>query len=256
MPVEKIEFTLFGMHLLEPNTFITDTLLGILSLVLALKVFKLPTENLFFRNWKLFLLMFGLSTIFGGIGHLFYNYLGLPGKIPTWLFGIASVYYIEHAMISVHPQKRIVGALRSISFVKAIMMIVILILILAFADPGKKIYLGIVVVIINTGIGAALSAGVLSLYYLRQGLSPYYRKYIIGVLIILPASLFFLLDINLHRWFDKNDISHILLGAGIVYFYLGTKGLYHGNSFDHRQKQGEISPLILLDQEIPNSKDH
>lgn len=227
--MEKIEFTLFGLQLLEPNTFITDSLLGILSLFLALKVYRIPSENMFFRYWKIFLLMFGLSTIFGGIGHLLFSYLGLPGKIPTWLFGVAAVYYIELAMISVHPQKRMIAPLRTISLIKAMMVLVILVSILAFADPGKKIYLGILVVIINTFIGAALSAGALALYYLKLGLSPCYRYYIIGVLIVLPSSLVFLMDINPFQWFDKNDISHFLLGGGIVYFYLGTAGLHAGN---------------------------
>ncbi|MFC2089558.1 DUF6962 family protein [Bacteroidota bacterium] len=235
IPVEKIEFTLFGMHLLEPNAFITDSLLGILALILAFKLYRLPSENTFYRYWKLFMLMFGLSTILGGTGHLLYNYTGLPGKIPTWLFGIASVYYIELAMVSVHPQKRMVRPLRTISLMKAMMMIVLLGLIMVFADPGKKGNIGIAAVIINTIIGASLSAGILSLYYLRQGLSPAYRYYIIGVLIILPSSLVFLMDINLHQWFDKNDISHLLMGAGIVYFYLGTIRLFNGNSLIPRQ---------------------
>jgi hypothetical protein len=35
------------------------------------------------------------------------------------------------------------------------------------------------------------------------------------------------MKINLHQWFDKNDLSHILMMIGITYFYLGVKRSIH-----------------------------
>jgi hypothetical protein len=41
------------------------------------------------------------------------------------------------------------------------------------------------------------------------------------VLAMLPAAFVFLMKINLHPWMDKNDVSHILLSIGNVFFYVG-----------------------------------
>jgi hypothetical protein len=33
---------------------------------------------------------------------------------------------------------------------------------------------------------------------------------------------FYLLKINPINWFDKNDVSHLFITIGIIYFYIGT----------------------------------
>jgi hypothetical protein len=45
---------------------------------------------------------------------------------------------------------------------------------------------------------------------------------------MLPASAIFLMKINLHQWFDKNDLSHVLMSAGIIYFYIGIAKISKG----------------------------
>ncbi len=227
LAVEKIEFAMFGLDLVEPNTLITDGILGLLSMFLGLKIGQLAAPQNFFRNWQRFLLIFGLGAFLGGLGHVFYNYLGIAGKVPAWVLGIISVYFIEYSMISIHPEKRMITILTRISSIKLIILLGSVMLVLASGDPGNKENLCIVLVILNSLLGVTLSAGLLGLHYYRLGISENYGFLVLGVMVMLPSSAVFLMDINLYQWFDKNDLSHLLLAIGIIIFYMGLVRLHY-----------------------------
>lgn len=226
LAIEKIQFAIFGLELLEPNTFITDTLLGLLCIYYGIKISKLPTTHTFYSNWKVFLILFGIATVLGGIGHTFYNYLGIAGKIPTWVFSVIAVYFVELSMITIHPDESKKVNLLNYSLLKLFLVIALVIVVLTFAEAGNKISLSILIVIINSLVGVTLSAGALGLYYNRLVGSRDFKNFITGVAIMLPSSAIFLFDINIYRWFDKNDLSHLLLGIGITFFYLGILRIF------------------------------
>ena len=224
--VEKIEFTFLGLELLEPNTLITDLILGILCVYFGLKLKRFSENQFFFQNWKKFLFIFGAGAIFGGIGHAFYNYFGILGKTPAWILSIIAVYFIERSMVSIHPREVFSIWLRKFSLLKLIFISASLFLIIIFGDPVLKERNSILLVIINSLISVTLSAGVLSLHYYRKGLSDHFLLLATGVLIMIPSAGVFILDVNLFQWFDKNDISHVLLGTGIAFFYIGLSRLF------------------------------
>ena len=173
--LEVIEFVLFGLDLLEPNVLITDALLGLLSALFALKISRLSAEHTFFKRWQLFLLMFGIGTFLGGIGHAFYNYLDLAGKVPSWIFATFSVYFIEQSMLSIYPHRRRLKLLRQISGYKLAAVMIILGVLLTLSHPDRKIDYCMLAVILNSFIGVSLSAGLLGNYYYRLGYSSYFR---------------------------------------------------------------------------------
>lgn len=224
---EKIEFTLFGWQMLEPMAVITDSFMGSLSVYFGIKVSRLRTEHPFYSYWMWFFLIFGIGAFYGGLAHGFYNYWGVFGKIPTWLAGPISVYALEQAMISAHPNKKSVSLLKGLSFWKLIIVLKIWIIILCFAPLYEKPALGFLPIAINTILGVTATAGGIGwVLYKKKALSINYKYFVLGVLVMLPSAFVFLMKINLHPWFDKNDLSHVLMIAGISYFYFGIKKLY------------------------------
>ena len=221
-----IEFSLFGLDLLEPNVLLTDVLLGLFCLVFSVRIFRRAAIHPFFRSWAWFMSLFGLAAIFGGLGHAFANYWGVPGKIPAWILSTVSVYYIEYAMISALQNKKWYKLLSTISLIKMIVILLLIILIAILAPRDNKIDLCILVVIINSLAGVSLSAGVLGWSYYRMGFSRHFKRIMGGVLIIIPSSAVFLLDFNLFQWFDKNDLSHLILLLGITAFYQAVLRLH------------------------------
>jgi predicted membrane channel-forming protein YqfA (hemolysin III family) len=71
----------------------------------------------------------------------------------------------------------------------------------------------------NTILGVLLSAGVLGYQFYKKEKS--FKHIVTGVIIMVPSAFVFLIKINPAQWFDKNDLSHLLLTAGIIFFYLG-----------------------------------
>lgn len=46
---------------------------------------------------------------------------------------------------------------------------------------------------------------------------------VIGVLVLIPSAFIFIKEVNLHRWLNKDDLSHVLMLACIYFFYIGMK---------------------------------
>jgi hypothetical protein len=223
----KIEFELFGLELLEPMAIITDSIMGGLSVYFGIKIFGLRKQIDFYKFWALFFLIFGIGSIIGGVGHTFYNQLGLFGKIPSWVSGPIAVYFAERAMISLYWKAETKTILLRIFNAKLILVYCIfLFLLLTNANPDRP-NLPFLPVAINTIVGMIATVGVLGFKY-TETLSAKFKFFWLGVMIMFPTAIIFLFKINVHQWFDKNDFSHILLTIGIVYWYLGVTKLANG----------------------------
>lgn len=223
---EKIHFSLFGFELMEPMALITDVIMGSLSVYFAFRLRKNLTDHPFYLYWSYFFLIFGAGAFYGGFAHAFYGYWGVIGKFPSWISGPVSVYCLEQAMISVHPDNKILSRLKVISFWKFFAVILAWILILSLGPIQEKPSIGFLPIAINTILGVSLSAGILGSIYKKKGLSVNFKYFVLGVLVMIPSAFVFLMKINLHQWFDKNDLSHVLLTAGITYFFIGCRKLY------------------------------
>lgn len=231
LSIQAIDFTFLGLKLTEPNVFITDMILGILTIIFSRRIRSGHHDHAFFRNWIRFLWIFGIGMILGGLGHLLFNYTGIIGKTPAWILGIVCVYFIEQSMISIYPGRNGSVLLSRLSFGKLLVVLLLFLYIQLFAPFTEKIPMSMVLVIINTVTGVLLSTGLLSFYYYRKDFSSHFRLMVFGVLIMLPSAAVHLLEIHPARWFDKNDLNHLILGAGISFFYVSLLRLGRQENF-------------------------
>ncbi len=219
---EKIHFVLFGLDLVEPMAFITDTILGVLSVALGLSLSKIKIDLPFRTYWIWFFIVFGIGAFLGGLGHTFFLYWGVPGKFPSWIAGPLSIYLLEQGMIAVHPNNKKLTLFKLLSFCKVVLVYIAFGLVFYLAPEDKKSTLPFLPIAINTIVGVVITAGFLGNYYSKK-ITIEFKYFVFGVLVLLPTAFIFLLKINLHQWFDKNDLSHILMMVGICYFYVGVK---------------------------------
>lgn len=219
---EKIHFVLFGLDLVEPMAFITDTLLGITSIVLGLLLSKIKIEHPFRSYWIWFFLIFGIGAFIGGFGHVLFNYWGVAGKFPTWISGPLAIFLLEQGMIATHPNKEKLNLYKILSFWKLILVYVVFTLVCIFAPIQENPRLAFLPTAFNTIFGVILTAGILG-NYLSKKVAIEFKYFVFGVIALLPTAFIFLFKINLHPWFDKNDLSHILMIIGISFFYVGVK---------------------------------
>lgn len=205
---DKLPFQVFGFCLQEPMALLTNWLITITAFVLYFQL-KNPL-NAFQRHWKMFYLTFGISTFFGGLGHLLFFYFDVFGKFPCWIFGFIAAFHagkamISNKMISERQQRR-----------------------LTYFLIFKGILLGSMAIIMKSFVYVMIDASItylffclgFGLYYWKKG-SDGFKYTVIAVLILLPSIFIFTLKINPHIWFNKDDLSHILMVTTIIFFYFG-----------------------------------
>lgn len=216
----KIEFSLLGADLLEPNSMIGNTLILLASLWCYYKTGKISDGSSFFKYWKWFYLLSGISFFIGGLSHAFFNQWGVPGKYPSWMLGIVSVACLELAMAAIYPEVHKREFLNKIITAKLLLAIAAEFLVIQFIDLSMEPARGIVVPTINSVIGMGIALGRIGYYY-QQKIDPVFKYLWISALVLIPITAIQVLKINPHPWFDRNDLSHLLLIVG-CFLYLKT----------------------------------
>ena len=206
---DKIAFDFFGLHLLEPMALITNWIMSAFSLFAYLKLKNTAIHDVVY--WKKFFFWFAISTFFGGIGHLFFNYFDILGKFPNWITGVLSGYFAG---------KAIVVNLKNNALEKKYELFLIIkgaILLLASIATLKFVF-----VAVDAIITYVIFCGFMANSLYKKGIVE--LKYMIyGVIVCLPSIFIFFFKINPHRWLNKDDLSHLLMLACIIFFYIGAK---------------------------------
>lgn len=216
---DKLEIQLFGFDLLEPNTFIGDVIIFALSIFLAYKTGKLSAKGNYFLFWKWFFIVFGISFLAGGFGHLFYNYWSLPGKYTGWYSGMVATLLIEVAFLSVFPNEKWRMRLTVFAVVKMSAAFIIEAIVLATYDLSADQSKGLFIPTLSSVLGLALVFGLLATYY-RSKIDESFRVFHLCVLVLVPPVFFQLFKINFAPWLDRNDVSHIMILVSLpLYFY-------------------------------------
>ncbi len=218
---DKIEFQLLGLELLEPTAFVGDMIMAFFGFLFAYKVSKLG-QTVFIKNWKIFFFLFGLLFLFGGFGHLMYNYWAIPGKYAGWFLGIVIVFYVEAAMLSFIKSDKLRNALLIACKIKLLLALIGEVLIISLIDLSVDFSVAMQIPTVNSTFGLTSALVILSYYYSRI-LTPVFKFFILSGLVMLPAVFFRAMKINPAPWFDKNDVSHLVLFFGLILYYTGVK---------------------------------
>lgn len=218
---DKIEFSFFGLNLLEPNAFIGDSIILITAIFLASKLRRFDMSNPFFKNWRYFFLLFGCGMFLGGVGHLIFNYFGFYGKYIPWLMGIWAVYFIEKAMISLL-KNNYKALLNKVILFKLFLFLSLEIFVFCFIDMSEDHSIGLRVPAINSTIGFIFSLGFLG-YKFSKEIDKNFIYFLYSVLLMIPSGIFITYKINIHPWFDKNDFGHLILVLTMIFFYRAIK---------------------------------
>jgi len=217
---EKVPFNLFGLDLVEPNALIGDTILCCIALYFASKARKLPFDTPFFRNWVLFLTIFGFGVFAGGIGHSFFNYFDVYGKYLGWISSIVAVYFLENAMIGLHNNRSRARFLVKISKWKLILTVVAECMVFAFVDLDTDPQRGLLIPSIGMTIGLVYCTGILGFRY-ASGIDRSFRFFWISLLCMIPPAVFQGIKLNPHPLFDRNDLSHLFLAVTLILYWKG-----------------------------------
>lgn len=221
---DKIEFQMFGLNLAEPNAFIGDMILTAFSFYCLLKMKKITSKSAYFLFWRWFFISFAACVFLGGCGHLFLNYFGKPIKYASWYSGILSIFFIELAFISVFPFQKWKARIYTFCFSKLIAVLSVLSYTLYTNDfiqnQVSSFFIPLVYFVTGLGLTFTLLAG----YYKRK-VDNSFKFFLICFFLLLISIIILTLKINLFKWLDKNDISHILILTSL-FIYLKSILIY------------------------------
>jgi|TARA_B110000208_G_scaffold181063_1_gene231398 hypothetical protein len=207
--MEKIEFEMWGLQLLEPMALILNLVMSFQSFLYYQKI-RASFASPFSAYFSKFFLFISISTFFAAWSHLFYNYLGLVGKIPGWATSIISISMLEYAMvIYLYPKGNIL--LKSI-----------IALLMASAFGLLIFELKFLWVAIHTALGLVLFLGMPFSFRIIKGeeKASFFFWGFISMLMTLPVEL---IRLNLHPWFQHHEISHVFMICALYCFSKGVR---------------------------------
>lgn len=200
---------MWGLQLLEPMALILNLVMSFQSFLYYQKI-RASFASPFSAYFSKFFLFISISTFFAAWSHLFYNYLGLVGKIPGWATSIISISMLEYAMvIYLYPKGNIL--LKSI-----------IALLMASAFGLLIFELKFLWVAIHTALGLVLFLGMPFSFRIIKGeeKASFFFWGFISMLMTLPVEL---IRLNLHPWFQHHEISHVFMICALYCFSKGVR---------------------------------
>lgn len=204
--LEKIVFHWQGLTLMEPIGVIFNWLIAAQCFHHGVKLKAALGKESATRYWVGFYWLFAGSTLFGGLSHLLFFYFDLAGKIPGWSLAILSMAFLEAALL-VQAQKK---SLLWVIWVQTALLYGLL------AYDFRFLWVSI-----QTLIGLVVVSGGVSFIQIKKGDKAWigYWKGISWMFLSLP---FVLGEIDLSLWFNRHDVSHILMMLCLWTFYRTT----------------------------------
>jgi hypothetical protein len=207
--IERIHFELFGLQLQEPMALILNWLI---TSVCFYSFFKIKqSSDSFVQYWRLFFAFLGLSTLFGGIGHLFFYYWGWEGKYPAWILGAIAVFMSSVAMLEVESMTKFRKRIWIVFLTLKTTVMIIL----------SLIYVKFIFIAVDAVIGYLFFCMSYGLVLMKRGYN--IRQIVLGVFVLLPSIVFFVGKIACCRWMNEQDLGHLFMIAALLFFYFGVQ---------------------------------
>nr|WP_321356556.1 hypothetical protein [uncultured Draconibacterium sp.] len=206
---------LFGIKIDEPIVTLTDLLVSVLCFIFAYKIHSNNKSEKVFTYFKLYFLIMGIATAFGGlIGHAFLYHFNFYWKLPGWITSMLSIMFVERAAIEhtrIQLSKKIVQLLSILNIIEFLTFLTLTIITLNFFFVEFHSGYGLMFVVLSLE----------GLLYIKTR-NKASKLILIGVAFAAVAALFFMNKISIYQWFNHISASHVLMAVAAWFFYLGA----------------------------------
>jgi hypothetical protein len=214
----KIHQQVFDLELLEPNAFVGDLVLGLVSCYFGYRVFTIlrVSRDKFHLYWCIFFFLNSATFLVGGLGHLFYIYWGLQGKFIAWFLGILSIFMLERAVISVLQTEK--WLIKNFSTIKLYLTLIALVISAFTINFETDPFLGLIIPFSHSFLGLSIYCGYYG-FHLAKTQSDNFIFLVYAYLLYFPIFFIQLLKIKIHQYFDRNDLSHVILLCSLFFLF-------------------------------------
>ncbi|MFY7838945.1 MAG: DUF6962 family protein [Lacibacter sp.] len=207
---------LLGVTILEPFTVLTNLLIAFACFYAYYGLKKRKLKQSFTHRYiGYFFVLIGWATIIGGvIGHAFLYATGLYGKIPGWYISMAGIAAFERAAIA-HGRPfmhKNVGRFFSVLNIIEVFTFMLL----------SLLKLNFLFVELHATYGLFVVVFCFELYVYFKTKQASFQYLLAATAFGFSAALCHALKLNINRWFNYNDISHLFMTVSVFFYYKMT----------------------------------
>jgi hypothetical protein len=208
----------YGVTVLEPFNIVTNLLISAVCWYAFAQLRKQQARDRAQLLATYFFLIMGISTALGGIvGHGFLYATGIWGRLPGWLLSMVAVALMERAAIS-HARSLLAPRagkwLSWLNYVEIISIATITCITLNFTFTELHAAYGLLFVLFSIELYAYIKT--------KHAAGPaFFRATALGALAALTHQMHW----GINRWFNHNDVSHLIMAAAVWQYYLGVRSM-------------------------------
>jgi len=213
--VEITSVTIFGVLINEPVTTFTDLIVSGVCIYAFWRLFQITSPQKVIIYFRVYFLIMGIATALGGIlGHAFIYALPFVWKLPGWASSMIAIMFIERAAIE---HTRILLKPVLIKILKALNLIEFLIFL-----SLTMYYLNFSFVEFHSGYGLMFVVLSLQLLLYFKTKNQASKTILLAIGVAALAALFFMAKVQLFKWFNYIDASHVLMSISTYIFLRGA----------------------------------
>ena len=216
--MDTTQIEVLGLTITEPFTLLTNWTVAGFSFYFGHMLFHFNSGDKQAKYWSIFFAFMGIASMTGGTAHGFINYVGNNFHNAAWIFTGIAVFGAQLSALEVIKETRICIPLKWFMIIELLVMTAAIILYQSFD-----------VVIINSALG--LIGIVLPIQLYGYKLLKMKRNGIIalGIVSNVAPALILAGKFSYNRWFNFNDLSHIVMIGCFYIIYLGAKKIATNN---------------------------
>jgi uncharacterized protein DUF6962 len=211
LPIQP-SIQVLGLRIDEPVIAATDMLVTGVCLYAWFKLRQIPNQERPFRLFRLYFLLLGLATCWGGlVTHAFFYLFTDVWRTPGWLTGMVAITLLAFAFLGYH-KPLISEDTRSILFMVVTVE-------LAFVAVATLVTLHFRWTSMHTAFGLLGIVAPLSVMAYRKNKDKVSQMSLWAVSIFCVSGLVFTLKLSPHIWFNHVDLAHVFIAIAIFVFY-------------------------------------
>lgn len=197
---------------------LTSLLVSLFCIFAWARIGKIPRPDASLRLFRIFFLLMGLSSFFGGIvGHAFMHCLPFVYKIPGWALGMFAVTALEQ--VSIMRARPLLGMAKA----KALSWLNITQLVVALSVVLTTLWFPVVE--IHSAFGFLLVVVPLEATIFFKTRSAVSRFVLGGILMLVGAVAMHIMKISVGVWFCYFDKAHLFMCGAVWMFMLAAERL-------------------------------
>ncbi|MCF0207049.1 MAG: hypothetical protein HUK15_06430 [Bacteroidales bacterium] len=230
--MELTEIFIGGIRILEPVTVLTDFIITAVCIYAYFRLRKQAKQNSYMRLYPWFFMFMAISCFCGGllthaIPYIFPENIGVWNKMPCWLFNILSTSTFMLCMVERY--KALFSDSGRKKLLTAIWCEIAIILCLLFVVKS------FLIVEIQIAIAVLLTCVPMQIAILRKVKYKECTYNMIASMVLVITIAVMACKFSISKWFNYNDISHVIITITMFYYYLGAMEMQKEFS-----KNGEI----------------